>query len=154
MKTILIIEDDEFKAKSLRDFMQARDSTSSIFVVSSLVEAISAINSSEYDYVLIDMAIPSHPLKVGEGAPISLLTGGLEVLLELQSLERSDPCIIITQYPDIEISGQFFPLDKASEEIKSQLGCSVLTCVEYRESDPKWKKQLGTTLDNNENSIT
>ncbi|SGY89106.1 response regulator [Moritella viscosa] len=154
MKTVLIIEDDEFKANSLRDFMLSRDEFDEVKVVSSLVEAIDAINAERYKFILIDMAIPSHPLKIGGGTPISLLTGGIEVLLELNYLDRSDPCVIITQYPDIEISGQFYSLEQAKVEIEGQLECSVMSCIEYREGDDSWKKLLEKVLNSNEHTDT
>ena len=82
MNTVLIIEDDKFKATSLEKFMIERDEFDRVINVTSLVEAIDAIEADEYSFILVDMAIPSHPIKLGEGSPISLLTGGLEVLID------------------------------------------------------------------------
>ncbi|CAI87403.1 response regulator [Pseudoalteromonas translucida] len=148
MNTVLIIEDDKFKATSLEKFMIERDEFDQVINVTSLVEAIDAIEADEYSFILVDMAIPSHPIKLGEGSPISLLTGGLEVLMELSNMERKDPCVVITQFPDIEIAGQFYPLAKAKSEIKKQLECSVLACLEYKEGESLWKESLKEILDN------
>ncbi|WP_392352424.1 response regulator [Pseudoalteromonas rhizosphaerae] len=148
MNTVLIIEDDKFKATSLEKFMIERDEFDQVINVTSLVEAIDAIEAGEYSFILVDMAIPSHPIKLGEGSPISLLTGGLEVLMELSNMERKDPCVVITQFPDIEIAGQFYPLAKAKSEIKKQLECSVLACLEYKEGESLWKESLKEILDN------
>lgn len=142
MKTVLIIEDDEFKANSLSEFILSRDEFDDVEIVTSLVGAIEAINNHEYELILIDMAIPSHPLRMGGGAPMSLLTGGLEVLLELNCLESKCPCVVITQYPDIEITGKFYSLEQSKIEIENQLECSVLACVEYKEGDESWKRVL------------
>jgi CheY-like chemotaxis protein len=150
MKTVLIVEDDEFKAKSLKNFMLERSEFDQVTIATSLVEAITAIEINKYEFVLIDMAIPSHPTIPGEGSPVSLLTGGLEVLMELGDMGRRDPCVIITQYPDIEVSGQFYSLKQAKIEIEKQLECSVLACIEYKEADNKWKESLKEVLDNNE----
>jgi CheY-like chemotaxis protein len=153
MKTVLIIEDDEFKANSLKEFMLERSEFDNVEVVTSLVEAIRAVVSNEYSFILIDMAIPSHPLIPGEGSPISLLTGGFEVLMELSDMERQEPCVIITQFRDIEISGEFYSLEQAKIEIKEQLECTVEACIEYRDDDI-WKKTLKEILDKNENINT
>jgi len=154
MKTVLIVEDDEFKATSLKKFMIERSEFDQVIIVTSLVEAIDAIELNNFAFILVDMAIPSHPTKLGEGSPISLLTGGLEVLMELSDMERKDPCVVITQFPDIEISGQFYSLKEAKTEIKNQLECSVLSCIEYKEGDSTWKESLKEILDNNENINT
>jgi len=146
MKTVLIIEDDEFKAKSLRDYILSRDEYDNVYMASSLVEAVDSIKKSEYALILVDMAIPSHPVLMGGGSPISLLTGGLEVLMELSCMGRTEPCVVITQYYDIEISGEFYSLEEAKEEIFNQLGCSVLSCIEYKEGDDSWKLLLDKAL--------
>lgn len=142
MKSILIIEDDSFKSKSLCDFLEGVFVEPDIELATSLVEAIGCVNSKRYDLILVDMAIPSHPSVSGGGSPMSLLTGGLDVLLELRFLERSDPCIVITQYPDIEISGQFYSVAEAAEEINRQLDCKVMACISYNEGSDAWKKSL------------
>jgi len=152
MIKILLIEDDSFKAKSLQDFVSSVLRDVSINNASSLVEAIDQVSQEPFDLVLIDMAIPSHPIISGAGSPISLLTGGLDVLLELKSLERSDPCVIITQYPEIELSGQFFPVQQACREIKTQLDCEVLACIEYSEGSESWKAALLDILKQYENT--
>lgn len=146
MMQILLIEDDGFKEKSLTDFLVSFITGACITSAPSLVDAIEAIDKKTYDLILIDMAIPSHPIISGGGAPISLLTGGLEVLLELASLDRPDPCVIITQYPDIEISGSFYHVDNASVEIKASLGCDVLDCIQYSEDSGDWKIKLSAVI--------
>lgn len=145
---VLLIEDDSFKEKSLTDFIGDLIDDVRITTAPSLVDAIEAVDVGPYDLILIDMAIPSHPIILGGGAPISLLTGGIEVLLELNSLDRSDPCVIITQYPDIEISGSFVHIDNATHEINSRLGCKVLDCILYSEDSGTWKAKLGTIIKN------
>jgi CheY-like chemotaxis protein len=148
MSNVLVIEDDDFKANSLRDFINEQNLFESIEIVSSLVEAIDAVNEKVYALILVDMAIPSHPVISGGGSPISLLTGGIEILLELNSLERKDPCVVITQYPDIEISGEFFSLQQATKVLQEKLGCKILDCIEYNEGDEKWKRQLQKVIKN------
>lgn len=142
MKKILVVEDDSFKSKSLCDFLYKFFENPTIDLAASLVEGISLVNNNVYDLIFVDMAIPSHPSIPGGGAPMSLLTGGLDILLELKYLERCDPCFIITQYPDIEIGGQFYSIDDAAEEIKQQLGCAVLACISYNEGSDSWKASL------------
>jgi DNA-binding NarL/FixJ family response regulator len=146
MNDVLIIEDDVFKANSIIELINTSRKYGSILHVSSLVEAVDAVNQDEYGLIMIDMSIPSHPIVAGGGSPISLLTGGLEVLLEISSVENQSPCVVITQYPDIEISGEFYTLAQAKEEIKNQLGCDVLACIKYVEGCENWKTELKEVL--------
>lgn len=144
---ILVIEDDNFKADSISSFLSVKYSGSNITVKTNLAESIEIINLEEFNYVMVDMAIPSHPIVSGEGAPISFLTGGLDVILELNALERADECIILTQYPEIEICGQFYHINEAKNMIETLLGCSVLGCLEYSENGTNWKTSLENLLD-------
>jgi len=143
---ILLIEDDGFKSESIIYFINHLYPSSFLNVCSSLSEGIEYVNNNIYDYVLVDMAIPSHPIEPGGGSPLSLLTGGLDIILELKFLDRNDSCIIITQYPDLELCGQLYSLDEAVEQLWTQLGCKVLACIEYNEGSENWKYYLRAVL--------
>lgn len=143
---ILLIEDDGFKSESIVNFLNELYPTAVLNICESLSEGIDYVNHTVYDYVLVDMAIPSHPIEPGGGSPLSLLTGGLEIILELKFMDRKDSCIIITQYPDLELCGQLFSLDEAVEQLNVQLGCKVLACIEYNEGSEHWQNNLQMAL--------
>ena len=151
MFDMLIVEDDDFKLRSLKEFILSYAKDIEIDISNNLKTTINLINKKQYSLILIDMAIPSHPTVPGEGSPHSLLNGGIKVILELDFLERKDDCIIITLYPDIEISGQFFPTKTANLKIKELLDCNVLACIEYSEESDNWKKELKYYLEKYEN---
>ncbi|ENV58207.1 hypothetical protein F951_00535 [Acinetobacter soli CIP 110264] len=151
MFDILIVEDDSFKLKSLKDFLYANMEHINIVVATNLQNAITLINESIFHLILVDMAIPSHPIESGTGSPISLLNGGLQVILEVQYLDRKDDCIVLTQYPDVEICGEYFPIDLASSNIKELLDCTVLGCIQYSEDTTTWKEDLKELLQSYEN---
>ncbi|UVM51570.1 response regulator [Pseudomonas sp. B21-015] len=146
MKPVLIIEDDSFKANSLTEHIEHVVTGANITIATNLADAIEMVNKNTYTLIIVDMAIPSHPTVYGGGSPMSLLTGGLDILLELRELERDDPCIIVTQYPDIEICGDFYPLSKAKDEIKKLLDCDVVTCIAYSEGSTEWKVAITEEL--------
>lgn len=151
MFNILIVEDDSFKSKSLSDFLLTHMKDIDIKIATNLQSAITIINESVFQMILVDMAIPSHPIQSGTGSPISLLNGGLQVILELQYLDRNDDCIVLTQYPDIEICDEYFPIENASTSIKELLDCTVLDCIQYSEDSTTWKTDLKEILATYEN---
>lgn len=77
-----------------------------------------------------------------------MLTGGFEILFELQDLERKDSCIIITQYSSIEINRVDYPIKKSQDALTNQFGVSVAGCLQYSESDDSWKSDLITLINN------
>lgn len=89
MKSVLIIEDDSFKANSVIELIKSLDKNATTYRIEPFVDAIELINKHTYDLVLVDMAIPSHPTIPGGGSPMSLLTGGLDVILELRRTRKN-----------------------------------------------------------------
>ena len=78
MFKLLIIEDDNFKMETLIDLVKSSITNVNTQCVSDVASAISAVDQTKYDLIIIDMALPSHPTVSGEGSPMSLLTGGLD----------------------------------------------------------------------------
>jgi CheY-like chemotaxis protein len=142
MKKVLIVEDDSFKSDHIAAFLKANMDDTKIELASDLASGILAIEQNVFDLIIIDMALPSHPVVSGGGAPMSYLSGGLEILFELRSLERTDFCIIITQYPEVEISGIDYPINKVTETIKTHFDCVIGGCIEYAEASSSWKFAL------------
>lgn len=135
---VLLVEDDSFKQESIARLLSSMFEGVDIESVVDVRSAVKAVNRRSYDLIIIDMALPSHAITAGGGAPMSLLTGGLEVVLELAALDRTDPAIIVTQYPEIEIGGKFFPVGRAAQEIGRRFGYQIAGCVEYSEDAAAW----------------
>lgn len=146
MLNVLIIEDDSFKMDTLVALVRSDIINTNVRCVADVATAVAAVDQAAFDLIILDMALPSHPAILGGGSPMSLLTGGLEILLELSSLQRHDNCIIVTQYPEIEIAGKFFPVDCAAKAIMEYFSCEVIACLQYSEDSSEWKKRLSELL--------
>ena len=144
----LIVEDDPFKMDSIRAHL--KDSFSGhleIVECQALSSASSQLTSSTFDLVIIDMSIHSHEPEAGAGSPFPLSSGGLDVLFEIKHSGSSTPCIIVTQYPDIEIEGIPIPVELAQQEILGKFGIEVAGCVRYLENDGRWKSEVSSILE-------
>lgn len=142
MPSVLLVEDDGFKSDEIHALLLSVCHSTDVHLSKSVSSAIGAIEGRTFDLIVLDMALPSHTAVPGAGAPLSLLTGGLEVLFELQSLRRKDPCVVVTQYPEIEICGSFYQLIKAPEAIERCYEVRVLGCIEYTDSGAQWRVTL------------
>jgi CheY-like chemotaxis protein len=143
---VLLVEDDEHKRRSIISALQECAQSVNVIVAESLHTGIKNIDETPFDLVVLDMAIPSHPLVSGEGAPVPFNTGGLDILLELDSMGRNDPCIVITQFPEIEISQIFYSVEKAAVAIEKELGYKVIDCIAYSGVDGVWLEQFSELL--------
>ena len=143
---VLLVEDDEHKRVSIVSALHACNVSVEVVIAESLYTGIQSIGEVEYDLVVLDMAIPSHPPVPGEGSPVSFNTGGLDILLELDSRGRTDRCVVITQFPEIEISQVFYPVEVATAAIEKELGYRVIECIAYSGVDGDWLKQFSNLL--------
>lgn len=151
MTKVLIVEDDSFKLDDLRAFVEGSIKQATITQALDVASAVEELELNVFDLLIIDMALPSHPVISGGGSPLSLLSGGLELLFELRYMQRNDDCIIITQYPEIEISGRFFPVSSGVAAIREHFGIQIVACLEYSESSNEWKYDLEKLLKKYEN---
>lgn len=144
---ILIIEDDQFKLDSVIRFINSElNRTVEISFCTALSTALDALKEDKYHVVIIDMSLPSHPPVAGQGSPIPLLSGGLDVIFEIDALGFDCTSIVLTQYPELEIDGAFIPVSEAVEEISIKFGIKVHACLQYFEDSFAWKNTIKEML--------
>lgn len=144
----LIVEDDQFKMEGIRSHLSDifKDRIT-MFECQALASATSLLALEVFDLAIIDMSIHSHEPQAGAGSPFPLSSGGLDVLFEIASTGNNTPCIILTQYPDIEIESLPIPVDSAKTEILEKFDIEVAGCVRYLENDNQWKADITLILE-------
>lgn len=146
----LIVEDDPYKLDGVQAFLNSVFSgTLDISVCQALASATALLGKQSFDLAIIDMSIHSHEPEAGSGSPFPLSTGGLDVLFEIAYSENgtNTPCIILTQYPDIEIESLPIPVEQAKKEILEKFDIDVAGCVRYLENDSQWKADMYSILE-------
>lgn len=146
----LIVEDDPYKLNGVQTYLNSVFvGTLDISVCQALASATALLTSQKFDLAIIDMSIHSHEPEAGSGSPFPLSTGGLDVLFEIVHSENGTktPCIILTQYPDIEIESLPIPVEQAKKEILDKFDIDVAGCVRYLEDDSQWKADLYLILE-------
>lgn len=146
----LIVEDDPFKLDGIQAYLKSVFTGAlEISVCQALASATALLGSQTFDLAILDMSIHSHEPQAGSGSPFPLSSGGLDVLFEIVHSEKGahTPCIILTQYPDIEIESLPIPVDQAKKEILDKFDLDVAGCVRYLENDSQWKADLYSILE-------
>ncbi|EXI81364.1 MAG: hypothetical protein AW10_01206 [Candidatus Accumulibacter appositus] len=144
----LIVEDDPFKMDSIRShLMDVFSGRIDTVECQALSTATSFLASSTFDLAIIDMSIHSHEPEAGAGSPFPLASGGLDVLFEIEHSGSNTACIILTQYPDIEIEGTPVPVELARREILEKFAIKVAGCVRYFENNNRWKAEVNSILE-------
>ncbi len=143
---ILLVEDDPFKQKPIEAAIFDVHPNAKIHLARSVQQAVKLLRARSYDRVVLDIALPSHDSRAGGAQPISQPSGGIEVLLELAYDERSDPVVIITQYPEIEYNNRFHPLAKARQALTAAIPVTIVAVVYFIPQDDGWREKFKEAL--------
>jgi DNA-binding response OmpR family regulator len=136
---VLIVEDDPFKLKAIRRVVDA--ASNSIDVATSLRGAMVALEGDRFDFVILDMAIPSHTSDVGAVDTYSQPVGGLDVLLFLASNERHERVAILTQHPTVEYNRRHVSLKELQRLLDDDGVNNVAGAVLFTDKG-EWEKPL------------
>lgn len=137
---ILLIEDDPFKEEPIKRALKFVHLDSDISVGRSVQEAIEYIRSNCYNLIVLDISLPSHESLPGGAQPIPQPSGGVEILLDLAYEERRDKIVIVTQYPEIEFNGQFYPLVKFPKTLKKSINVNLTAIILFNTQTSEWKE--------------
>jgi CheY-like chemotaxis protein len=140
---VLLVEDDQFKQELIEDELRKARPLARIDVARSVQQAVQMIRSQAFDLVILDIALPSHASRPGGSQPISQPSGGVEVLLELGYERRRDKVVIVTQYPEVEYDGRFYPLSKVGRVLGPLIEANIVDAVYFAPQDAQWRERLG-----------
>jgi hypothetical protein len=90
---------------------------------------MTALEVEQYDFVVLDMAIPSHTSDVGAVDTYSQPVGGLDVLLFLASQHRGERVAILTQHPTVEYDRRHVPLRDLTKVLKKDGVVNVVSTI-------------------------
>jgi CheY-like chemotaxis protein len=142
---VLIVEDDEFKLNAIKAaILDVGDAK--IEVAPSLRAAMTQLEDRSFDFVVLDMAIPSHTSDVGAVDTYSQPVGGLDVLLFLAENERAERISILTQHPTVEYDRRHVPLKNMLRTLRDDGITNVVGAILFTETGD-WKAQLLATME-------
>ncbi|MGQ7298835.1 hypothetical protein [Marinobacter nauticus] len=145
---VLIVEDDLFKFSKIESIIHSLSFECSCKWIDNVHDAIKYLKCERPDKLILDMSLPSHSASVGQGSPISMPTGGIEIILELRANKNcSVETLILTQYPDIEIDSEYYSVNDSEGVIKKIFGFSSLKVAQYDEESFDWQDSLKDFLE-------
>ena len=144
-KNILVVEDDRFKSDSIIASL-SQFANANIILAESVQAAVRTLNSGTYHLAVLDMALPSHDARKGGAAVTSLLTGGMEVIMELSYSGRRLPVVILTQYKEVEIEGRLVPLRGVRRSVEKAYGVNIEAALHFDPKDASWELALQNSV--------
>lgn len=140
---LLVVEDDTFKYSKIEYVIKKTIKPLTLKRYDNVHCTIRYLETNIPDKIILDMSLPSHKAKVREGSPLPMPTGGIEIILELNSLNHfSIPIFILTQYHEIEIENTFFSIKDSECELMSLYDMESLKVVYYESESFSWESDL------------
>lgn len=140
MKEILLVEDDEHKSSKIKQIITETIGIQNITLHNNVCHTVRHLDKKTPDILILDMSLPSHPPTAGEGSPLSMPSGGIEVVYELYYLKKVRiPTLILTQYTDVEIENEYYSMKEAEEKIRDNYGFSTVKVEMYDNDSSEWK---------------
>lgn len=136
---VLLVEDDPFKEEALSVALNEIVAVNDIACARAVQTAVESVCAASYDLIILDIALPSHDRALGVGNPKSMPSGGVEVLLELNRLSRSDAVLIVTQYPEVEIWGELVRLPEVISRLSEEVSVNLIGIMHFDQSNPNWR---------------
>lgn len=101
-------------------------------VVGSVQGAVLRVTESDFDAIILDMALPTFGDSAADNKKgHDQAQGGIEVLRALRAANKSSRIIIVTQYPDFYIGGSKIKLKDSGRVIQEKYNQNVVGAVLY-----------------------
>lgn len=141
---IILIEDDEFKAKQIISFLDSKGYE--VVLRKAFNTGMKTITTERFDLALLDMTIPSFEISPEHPSSRTRKYGGKDILSEIERCEIDLPSIIVTQYKvfdDGEVS-----LEKIDMELTQEFNQIYCGIVYYNSSTMDWQDILIALIEN------
>lgn len=142
MNSILLVEDDEYKASDLSGVAMSVSTSIELVRAPSVTSALRAIAHNTFALVILDMSLPTFDLSGPGGGGSPEGQGGVEVLRLASRLKNDSPFVVVTQYPDIDINGKEVALAQAASALSMLFNVNVKDCLLYDFEDDNWRDPL------------
>lgn len=137
---LLIVEDDLFKYSRIEKIINKKIS---ITKLDNIRDSVNWLESNIPDKIILDMSLPCHKINKGEGTPVSMPNGGIEIIMELKYQGKVNiPIIILTQYEDIEIENIYYDISQSTKVIKELYNVNIQNVIFYDNDSIEWESKL------------
>lgn len=151
-KTVLVIEDDKPKQKSIMSFLRSTLCDDiEIISVESLSSAIDELSTKTVILAVVDMSIPQYDIakdRLGGGKPQGF--GGADVLRFIDSETDDTYTVVLTQYEEFKLPQMEKKHDPRGlqEILKQELDERFLGVIHYTGQYGPWQTALAQVLKN------
>lgn len=144
---ILLIEDDEFKARRIERAVRRHFPDVVVDVEKSATDGLRALATARPHVLLLDMSLTTFSVGPSEAGGRPQNFGGEEILAQLDRFGWDVPVIVITQYERFRRGERTLTLDDLRREWTTAYASIVCGVVYYRTGAAKWERELADILE-------
>lgn len=140
---VLLIEDDQFKARRLSQLVREIRCDLTVDIVGSVTGSIRALETPiRYDLVVLDMSLPTFDVGPRESGGIPQGFGGREVMRFMINNEVDIPVVIVTQFERFGEVGREIDLSTLSRSLGEEFPEIFVGIVYYEAGTDRWQEEL------------
>lgn len=147
---VLLIEDDISKEENIKSVLYANYSHISLQVEHSIMSGKVSVKNGNADIVLLDMSLPLYDnddLERGMEEHIFTPFGGMDILDEIDRLNKKSKVIVITAYEVLGDDNNKKDLPTLDKELKRDYPDIVVDSIFYNISSNDWKTKIVDYMD-------
>lgn len=144
---ISIIEDDEYKLESIKEFLYALSDNVITDTANSVKGAKTLVTSNKSGVILLDMTLPTFDINKESSGGRPQGFGGIEVLRYMEMIENYTPVIIVTQFQTFEFKDETQDISYLYDLLEEENFENFKGIVQFSSSTEQWKDDLKFLLD-------
>ena len=142
LRSILIIEDDEFKGKRILQAIKEMLPESKLRLERAVNSGLRAIVNEHPDLIVLDMSLTTFDVGPDEPGGRPQNFGGMEVLRQMDRLNVPIPTIVITQHERFVTDGEEVNLPSLNKELVEEHEKVFKGLVYYNSARGGWEQRL------------
>jgi len=145
MKT-LIVEDNDIKYKKISDFLEDNFKEFTVTRKSSYSSAVKYIKEEAFDFLILDMSLPTYDRVGLESGGRVRIFGGKEIASQLKRKSITTPFIILTQYDSFTTDNKTIKISDLESEFLENYGSQFHGTIYFDAINISWKCNLESVL--------
>jgi len=140
----LLIEDDPNKASKILKYIEENHSSYSLIHRLSYQSGLKEIFKKDFDFILLDMSLPSYDQGQGSFSGKPRNFGGRDILKEMKRYKRKSKVVIITQYN--EFDGGLISINDLDKQLNEKYSELYNGYIYYNSRQSSWMNKLSNFL--------
>jgi DNA-binding NarL/FixJ family response regulator len=136
----LLIEDDQAKANKIISYISQNFPSFQVDHQMSYKSGLNSIFNYNYDFILLDMSLPSYDQGSGSFSGKPKNFGGRDIMKEMKRHGKISIVKVFTQYNDFD--GGLISMAELDEELKEKYSKLYKGYISYNSKESDWQAEL------------